>query len=228
MFRIEGLVYPYAGDVLEPDDTEAMAYRAMNERQRKIFEENLEMNLALYYPELGRFRVNIFRQRGYVGMVIRQIKVQIKTIDDLGLPQILKDIVMTKRGLVLVVGATGGKSTSLAAMIDYRNLNQRGHIISIEDPIEFVHEHKMSVITQREVADTHSFLNALKNTMRQAPDVILIGEIRDAETMEDAITFAETGILHWQPYTQIMQTRPWSVYQFFLTERHLQIHAALS
>jgi len=107
MFRIEGLVYPYAGDVLEPDDTEAMAYRAMNERQRKIFEENLEMNLALYYPELGRFRVNIFRQRGYVGMIIRQIKVQIKTIDDLGLPQILKDIVMTKRGLVLVVGATG-------------------------------------------------------------------------------------------------------------------------
>ena len=197
MFRIEGVVYPYTGDVLEPDDTEAMAYRAMNERQRKIFEETLEMNLALHYPELGRFRVNIFRQRGYVGMVIRQIKVQIKTIDDLGLPQILKDIVMTKRGLVLVVGATGsGKSTSLAAMIDYRNLNQRGHIISIEDPIEFVHEHKMSVITQREVGfDTHSFLNALKNTMRQAPDVILIGEIRDAETMEDAITFAETGHL---------------------------------
>jgi len=231
MFRIEGVVYPYAGDALEPDDTEAMAYRAMNERQRKIFEENLEMNLALYYPELGRFRVNIFRQRGYVGMVIRQIKVQIKTIDDLGLPQILKDIVMTKRGLGLVVGATGsGKSTSLAAMIDYRNLNQRGHIISIEDPIEFVHEHKMSVITQREVGfDTHSFLNALKNTMRQAPDVILIGEIRDAETMEDAITFAETvhlalATLHSNNANQAMER----ILNFFPIERHLQIYMQLS
>jgi len=231
MFRIEGIVYPYGGDVLGPDDTEAMAYRAMNERQRKIFEETLEMNLALYYPELGRFRVNIFRQRGYVGMVIRQIKLQIKTIDDLGLPQILKDIVMTKRGLVLVVGATGsGKSTSLAAMIDYRNLNQRGHIISIEDPIEFVHEHKMSVITQREVGfDTHSFLSALKNTMRQAPDVILIGEIRDAETMEDAITFAETGhlalaTLHSNNANQAMER----VLNFFPIERHLQIYMQLS
>ena len=141
--------------------------------------------------------MNIFRQRGYVGIVLRQIKIHLKTVDDLGLPPILKDIAMAKRGLVLVVGATGsGKSTTLAAMIDHRNANQRGHIITIEDPIEFVHPHKMSVVTQREVGfDTHSFYNALKNTLRQAPDVILIGEIRDTETMEDAIVFAETGHL---------------------------------
>jgi twitching motility protein PilU len=231
MFRMEGVVYPWGSDVLAPEDTEAIAYRAMNDRQRKIFEETLEMNLALYYPELGRFRVNIFRQRGYVGLVLRQIKIQIKTIDDLGLPQILKDIVLTKRGLVLVVGATGsGKSTTLAAMIDYRNLNQRGHIITIEDPIEFVHQHKMSVITQREVGfDTHSFYNALKNTVRQAPDVILIGEIRDAETMEDAITFAETGhlalaTLHSNNANQAMER----VLNFFPVERHLQIYMQLS
>jgi twitching motility protein PilU len=231
MFRMEGIVYPWGSDVLAPEDTEAIAYRAMNDRQRKIFEETLEMNLALYYPELGRFRVNIFRQRGYVGLVLRQIKIQIKTIDDLGLPQILKDIVLTKRGLVLVVGATGsGKSTTLAAMIDYRNLNQRGHIITIEDPIEFVHQHKMSVITQREVGfDTHSFYNALKNTVRQAPDVILIGEIRDAETMEDAITFAETGhlalaTLHSNNANQAMER----VLNFFPVERHLQIYMQLS
>ncbi|OPY83533.1 MAG: Twitching mobility protein [Syntrophorhabdus sp. PtaU1.Bin153] len=231
MFRIEGVVFPWGSDALSPDETEAIAYRAMNDRQRKNFDETLEMNLALYYPELGRFRVNIFRQRGYVGLVIRQIKVNIQTIDELGLPQILKDVVMTKRGLVLVVGATGsGKSTSLAAMIDYRNLNQRGHIITIEDPIEFVHQHKMSVITQREIGfDTHSFFNALKNTMRQAPDVILIGEIRDAETMEDAITFAETGhlalaTLHSNNANQAMER----ILNFFPIERHIQIYMQLS
>jgi len=231
MYRIEGVVYPYGSDVMGPEDTEAIAYLAMNDRQRKIFEESLEMNLALYYPELGRFRVNIFRQRGYMGLVIRQIKIQIRSIDELMLPQTLKDIVMTKRGLVLVVGATGsGKSTTLAAMIDYRNSNQRGHIISIEDPIEFVHQHKMSVVTQREVGfDTHSFFNALKNTMRQAPDVILIGEIRDAETMEDAITFAETGhlalaTLHSNNANQAMER----ILNFFPIERHLQIYMQLS
>jgi len=231
MFRVEGVVEPYGGEILTPEDTEKIAYSIMNDKQKKIFEEDFEMNLALYYPELGRFRVNIFRQRGNIGLVLRQIKVKIKTIDEMGLPDILKDIAMTKRGLVLVVGATGsGKSTTLAAMIDWRNSNQRGHIISIEDPIEFVHEHKMSVITQREIGfDTHSFFNALKNTLRQAPDVILIGEIRDPETMEDAVTFAETGhlclgTLHANNANQAMER----ILNFFPIERHLQIYMQLS
>jgi twitching motility protein PilU len=192
MFRIQGETQPYGDYVLTPEDTETIAASTMSEKQRKQFAEDLEMNLALYYPELGRFRVNIFRQRSNAGMVIRQIKTEIKTLDEMGLPSIMKDIMMTKRGLVLVVGATGsGKSTTLASMIHHRNLTERGHIITIEDPVEYVHEHRMSVITQREVGfDTHSFFNALKNTLRQAPDVILIGEIRDTETMEDAITLS--------------------------------------
>ena len=170
------------------------------------------MGLALFYPDLGRFRVSIFRQMGHTGVIIRQIKIQIKTVDDLGLPQILKEIVMTKRGLVLVVGATGtGKSTTLAAMIDHRNANERGHIITVEDPIEFVHHHKKSIITQREIGfDTLSFANALKYTMRQAPDVILIGEIRDTDTMDAAVGFAETGHLCLGPFMRTMRTRPWS------------------
>jgi twitching motility protein PilU len=231
MFRIEGIVLPYGETVLSGDDTAAIAAGIMNDRQRKVFEEKHEMNLALYFPELGRFRVNIFRQRGYVGVVLRQIKISLKTIDDLGLPPILKEIVMARRGLVLVVGATGsGKSTTLAAMIDHRNENQRGHIITIEDPIEFVHPHKLSVVTQREVGfDTHSFYDALKNTLRQAPDVILIGEIRDTETMEDAIVFAETGhlclgTLHSNNANQALER----ILNFFPIERHLQIHMQLS
>jgi twitching motility protein PilU len=231
MFRIEGTVLPYGETLLSGEDTAAIAAAVMNEKQRRIFEEENEMNLALYDRELGRFRVNIFRQRSYVGLVLRQIKIQIKTIDDLGLPNTLKDIVMTKRGLVLVVGATGsGKSTSLAAMIDYRNENQRGHIITIEDPIEFVHPHKKSVVTQREVGfDTHCFANALKNTLRQAPDVILIGEVRDTETMEDAIAFAETGhlalgTLHANNANQALER----ILNFFPIERHLQIYMQLS
>ena len=159
MFRIEGAVEPYGERILAGADTVAVAEAIMNEKQRKIFAEEHEMNLALHYDDLGRFRVNIFRQRGQVGLVLRQIKIRIKTIDEMGLPRTLKDIVMSKRGLVLVVGATGsGKSTSLAAMIDHRNANQQGHIITIEDPIEFVHPHKKSVVTQREVGfDTNSF-----------------------------------------------------------------------
>ena len=231
MFRIEGKVGPYAGEALTRDETEAIAAGIMNERQKKIYEEELEMNLALYYPDMGRFRVNIFRQRSFTGLVIRQIKIRIQTVDELGLPNIMKDIVMTKRGLVLVVGATGsGKSTSLAAMLDHRNSTESGHIITIEDPIEFVHPHKMSVVTQREVGfDTHSFANALKNMLRQAPDVILIGEIRDAETMEHAITFAETGhlalaTLHSNNANQAMER----ILNFFPIERHLQIYMQLS
>ncbi len=231
MFRIEGIIDPHGETQLTQTDTENIAYGIMNEKQKQKFDDDLEMNLALSYPKLGRFRVNIFRQRGSVGLVIRQIKLIIKTVDEMGLPNILKDIVMTKRGLVLVVGATGsGKSTSLAAMIDYRNTHERGHIISIEDPVEFVHQHKMSVITQREVGfDTHSFFNALKNTLRQAPDVIIIGEIRDTETMEDAITFAETGhlalgTLHANNANQALER----IMNFFPIERHLQIYMQLS
>ncbi|MBP1731904.1 MAG: pilU [Deltaproteobacteria bacterium] len=233
MFRIEGIVNRYEGEaeVLTGEDTQEVAYGIMNERQKRRFEEEFEMGLALFYPDLGRFRVSIFRQMGHIGVIIRQIKIQIKTIDDLGLPQILKDIVMTKRGLVLLVGATGtGKSTTLAAMIDHRNENERGHIISVEDPIEFVHHHKKSIITQREIGfDTLSFANALKYTMRQAPDVILIGEIRDTETMEAAVGFAETGhlclgTLHANNANQALER----IMNFFPAEQHSQIFMQLS
>ncbi len=231
MFRIQGATQPYDEPVLTPEDTERLAVSTMNEKQRDIFAKEFEMNLALYYPDLGRFRVNIFRQRGYAGMVIRQIKTEIKSIDEMGMPQIFKDIIMSKRGLVLLVGGTGsGKSTTLASMIDYRNSNQRGHIITIEDPVEYVHPHKLSVVTQREVGfDTHSFAAALKNTLRQAPDVILIGEIRDTETMEDAITFAETGhlalgTLHANNANQAIER----IINFFPIERHIQIYMQLS
>jgi len=231
-FRVEGIVSPYRDAApLTPNDTENIARSIMTKRQKKKFEEDMEMNLALYSPKYGRFRVNIFRQKSFVGVIIRQIKLHIKTIDDWGLPNIMKDITMTKRGLVLVVGATGsGKSTTLAALIDYRNSNEYGHIISVEDPIEFVHEHKKSLITQREIGfDTHNYANALKNTLRQAPDVILIGEIRDAETMEDAITFAETGhlclaTLHANNANQAFER----ILNFFPIERHLQMYMQLS
>jgi len=231
MYRTEGITERWGDQELTFDDTKDLAYETMSDRQIAEFEVSKEMNLALYYPELGRFRVNIFYQRGNVGMVIRQIKLEIKTIDDLKLPSILKEIIMTKRGLVLVVGATGsGKSTTLAAMIEHRNANSPGHIISIEDPIEFVHPHKKSVITQREVGfDTHSFGDALRNTLRQAPDVILIGEIRDVETMEAAITFAETGhlclgTLHANNANQAIER----VINFFPIERHPQVYLLLS
>ena len=231
IYRKEGINTSFGSKNLTTDDTRLLAEKCMSEKQRKVFYEKMEMNLALYYPELGRFRVNIFFQQRNIGIVIRQIKISIKTIDDLSLPQIFKDIAMTKRGLALVVGATGsGKSTTLAAMIDYRNTNSSGHIITVEDPIEFVHQHKKSVITQREVGiDTLSFNDALKNTLRQAPDVILVGEIRDTETMESAITFAETGhlclgTLHANNANQAIER----VINFFQSERHEQIYLLLS
>jgi twitching motility protein PilU len=233
MFRTEGIVDRFTGgaDVLTPEDTQEVAYSIMNERQKRRFEEEFEMGLALFYPDLGRFRVSIFRQMGHTGVILRQIKIQIRTVDDLGLPEILKEIVMTKRGLVLVVGATGtGKSTTLAAMLDHRNTNERGHIITVEDPIEFVHHHKKSIITQREIGfDTLSFANALKYTMRQAPDVILIGEIRDTDTMDAAVGFAETGhlclgTLHANNANQALER----VMNFFPAERHAQIFMQLS
>src|ERR1044071_832454 len=197
MYRIDGKIRAVGDDPFTPQDLVDLADSMMNEKQRKDFGETLEMNMAMSLPGVARFRVNIFRQRGSVGMVIRRIKAEVMSLDEMGLPSILKEIAMTKRGLVLVVGATGsGKSTTLAAMIDHRNSSEAGHIITVEDPIEFVHPHKKSIVTQREIGfDTQSYAAALKNTLRQAPDVILIGEIRDAETMEAAITFAETGHL---------------------------------
>jgi twitching motility protein PilU len=231
MYRIEGIVQPIGESVFKPADLETLAQSILNERQWREFNEKLEMNLALSYSGLSRFRVNVFRQRGSVGLVVRKINVEIATLEQLGLPSILKDIAMTKRGLVLVVGATGsGKSTSLAAMIDYRNNNAPGHIISIEDPIEFVHRHKQAIVNQREVGfDTHSFQDALKNALRQAPDVIFIGEIRDRDTMEAAITFADTGhlclaTLHSTNANQAFER----IINFFPESRHAQIFLQLS
>jgi len=231
MFRTEGITRPYGNEKVTPAQGEEIAASIMTEKQKIKFAESMEMNLALYYPELGRFRVNIFRQKGYTAIVIRQIKMEISTIDDLGLPPILKDISMCKRGLVLVVGRTGtGKSTTLAAMIDYRNENSTGHIITIEDPIEFIHSHNQMIVSQRELGlDTLSFSNALKNAMRAAPDVILVGEIRDTETMEAGITFAETGhlvlaTLHSNNANQAMER----ILNFFPHERHEQILLQLS
>lgn len=231
MYRINGVVRPAGNRCLSMTDTEALATSIMSDKQQREFTECNEANLALYYPSMGRFRVNVFRQRGCVGVVIRQIKANIQGLDDLQLPQILKEISMTKRGLVLVVGATGsGKSTTLAAMIDYRNSSSAGHIVSVEDPIEFVHVHKKSIVTQREIGmDTVNYATALKNALRQAPDVILIGEIRDLETMEAAITFAETGhlciaTLHSNNANQALER----VMNFFPPERHQQIYLQLS
>ncbi len=231
VYRIHGVTQHTNAPPFTNEQLEALALALMRGQQRSEFEEKMEMNLALYYKELGRFRVNIFRQKGNVGLVFRLIKAQIQTIEELQLPPIIKDIAMTKRGLVLVVGATGsGKSTTLAAMIDHRNTTAPGHIVTVEDPIEFVHQHKKCIITQREVGfDTHSFQNALKNTLRQAPDVILIGEIRDTETMEAAITFAETGhlclgTLHSNNANQAIER----IMNFFPVERHAQIYLQLS
>ena len=231
MYRIEGIVQPIGDTAFTPEDLETLARSIMTEQQQREFAEQREMNLALSYVGLSRFRVNLFRQQSYVGIVVRKINVEIASLDELGLPSILKDIIMTKRGLVLVVGATGsGKSTTLAAMIDHRNSSRPGHIISVEDPIEFVHRHKQSIVNQREVGfDTHSFQDALKNAMRQAPDVILIGEIRDSETMEAAITFADTGhlclaTLHSTNANQAFER----IINFFPEPRHAQIFLQLS
>ena len=195
--KIEGKLYPLGNTGLPSGMVKKIAYSLMDEGQVPQFERELELNMAIALPDAGRFRVNVFKQRGEVGMVIRAIRSVIPSIEELNLPQVLKDIIMTPRGLVLLVGSTGsGKSTTLAAMIDHRNSNNTGHILTIEDPIEFLHKHKRSIVNQREVGlDTHAFHNALKNAMREAPDVILIGEILDATTMEAAIAFAETGHL---------------------------------
>ena len=231
MYRIEGITQPLGNQPLTPDMLRGLADSFMSQTEKLEFGEKLEMTLALAYEDLGRFRVNVFRQRGNVGIVIRQIKAEILTIDQLGLPSILKSIAMSKRGLALVVGGTGsGKSTTLAAMIDQRNVHSPGHIISIEDPIEFVHSHKKSIVNQREIGlDTHSFKEALRNAMRQAPDVIVVGEIRDPETMEAAITFADTGhlclgTLHSTNADQSFER----ILNFFNENRHPQILMQLS
>ena len=195
--KVEGKLYPLGNTGLPGGMVKKIAYSLMDEGQVPAFERDLELNIAIAVKEAGRFRVNVFKQRGEVGMVIRAIKSEIPTFDMLKLPKVLSDLIMEPRGLILVVGATGsGKSTSLAAMIDHRNSNSSGHILTIEDPIEFLHRHKKSIVNQREVGlDTRSYHEALKNAMREAPDVILIGEIRDEETMEAAIAFSETGHL---------------------------------
>ncbi len=229
--KVYGKLTPMSSQPLPPGAVKQIAYQIMTPEQIKEFEANQEMNLAIADPEIGRFRVNIFQQRGQIALVARNIKTVIPSWQSLGLPEILTKLIMQKRGLILFVGGTGsGKSTSLAALIDYRNTNSDGHIITIEDPVEFVHEHKKSLINQREVGvDTHSYEDALKNTLRQAPDVILIGEIRSQETMEHALAFAETGhlclsTLHANNANQALDR----IINFFPEERHKQLFMDLS
>jgi twitching motility protein PilU len=229
--KIDGRMTPATTQPLSPQHTQELARAIMNDKQAAEFEATKECNFAISPASIGRFRVNAFVQQGRVGIILRTINVQIPEMDDLKLPAVLKDVSMTKRGLVLFVGGTGsGKSTSLAAMIGYRNQNSFGHIITIEDPVEYVHEHRNCVITQREVGvDTDSWEVALKNTLRQAPDVILIGEIRDREVMEHAIAFAETGhlamgTLHANNANQAIDR----IINFFPEERRPQLLMDLS
>jgi twitching motility protein PilU len=229
--KVDGKVTKVSPQPLTGAHTLALARSIMNDKQAAEFERTKECNFAISPPGIGRFRVNAFVQQGKVGMVLRVIPQVLPTIDGLGVPQVLKEVVMAKRGLVVLVGATGsGKSTTLAAMIDWRNENSQGHIITIEDPVEFVHPHKNCVVTQREVGlDTDSWEAALKNTLRQAPDVILMGEVRDRETMEHAIAFAETGhlcmcTLHANSANQALDR----VINFFPEERRAQLLMDLS
>lgn len=229
--KFQGQLKPIDSEILRPGEIKQIAYEIMDHTQQAEFEQELEMNLAISVSGYGRFRINIFVQRNEVGIVARNIVADIPQWQDLRLPAILPEVIMRKRGLVLFVGATGsGKSTSLAALIDYRNSNSSGHIVTIEDPVEYVHNHKKSIVNQREVGvDTRSWHNALKNTLRQAPDVILIGEIRDRETMEHAIAFAETGhlcisTLHANNANQALDR----IINFFPEERRQQLLLDLS
>lgn len=229
--KAHGKLLPMTDKILPPGASKQIAYSMMNEEQIADFEKSPEMNLALFEEGIGRFRVNIFQQRNEVGIVARHIVSDIPNFKDLGLPEILTTLMMNKNGLILFVGGTGsGKSTSLASLIDYRNTNSDGHIITIEDPVEFVHNHKKSIINQREVGvDTISYEEALKNTLRQAPDVILIGEIRTQETMEHALAFAETGhlclsTLHANNANQALDR----IINFFPEERHKQLYLDMS
>lgn len=224
--KFEGELIPLIEACLKPGEVNNIAYQIMDSEQAVEFEQTLEMNLAISLSGVGRFRINIFKQRNEVSIVARNIRLDIPKFADLRLPEVLKEVIMMKRGLALFVGGTGsGKSTSLAALIDHRNENSSGHIITIEDPVEYVHRHKKSIINQREVGvDTRSFHAALKNTLRQAPDVILIGEIRDKETMEHALSFAETGhlvisTLHANNANQAIDR----IINFFSEDRRIQL-----
>ncbi len=229
--KVDGKVTPVSKQPLTPDNAKALTYCIMNDRQLKEYESTKECNFAIAPPGVGRFRCNSFIQQGYPGLVMRTITTEIPTLDGLGLPEVLKDICMTKNGLVVLVGGTGsGKSTSLAAMVDYRNQNSHGHIVTIEDPIEYVHPHKNCIMMQREVGvDTADWGIALKNSLRQAPDVILLGEIRDRQTMEFGLQFAETGhlalaTLHANNANQALDR----IINFFSEERRLQLLMDLS
>ena len=229
--KVDGEMTKLSPDQLSPEHTAALVRAVMSERQLSEFETTKECNFAISHAGVGRFRVNAFVQRGSAGMVLRQIPGTVPSLDGLAMPQVLKDVVMAKRGLCILVGATGsGKSTTLAAMVDWRNEKSRGHIITVEDPIEFVHWHKNCMVTQREVGlDTDSWETALKNTLRQAPDVILMGEIRDRKTMEHAVAFAETGhlclaTLHANNANQALDR----VINFFPEERRSQLLMDLS
>jgi len=229
--KVDGTIHKATDTPLSADQSAMMVRSIMNDKQIKEFDATKECNFAIAPQGIGRFRVSAFIQQGYVGAVLRTITTEIPTLEELELPPILKDVVMNKRGIVMVVGGTGsGKSTTLAAMIGHRNENSRGHIVSIEDPVEYVHPHKGCVITQREVGiDTESWHNALRNTLRQAPDVILIGEVRDRETMEYAIQFAETGhlclaTLHANSANQALDR----IINFFPEERRQQLLMDLS
>ncbi len=229
--KLHGQMVPLMKGALSPEQARETVLGIMNDEQREEFLSQKECNFAINSRGIGRFRVSAFYQRNLCGMVLRRIETNIPSVDDLKLPPVIKDLAMTKRGLIIFVGATGtGKSTSLASMIGYRNENSKGHIITIEDPIEFVHQHRGCIVTQREVGvDTESFEVALKNTLRQAPDVILIGEVRTQETMEHALTFAETGhlclcTLHANNANQALDR----ILNFFPPERHQQVFMDLS
>ena len=229
--KIEGITSAIDDQVLPAGSVKKIAYAIISEEQQHQFEENLELDFAASIKQIGRSRINVFRERGDVAMVVRYIKSSIPGIEELNLPASLKEMVMEPRGLLLIVGTTGsGKSTTLASMIDYRNENQSGHILTIEDPIEFVHSHKKSIVNQREVGiDTLSYGNALKRAMREAPDVILIGEIRDRETMEHAIGYADTGhlclsTLHATNANQALER----IINFFPESAHEQLYLDLS
>jgi twitching motility protein PilU len=229
--KVDGKISPVTKQALTPDESRSFAYGIMNEDQRRSFEAHNECNFAIHPKKVGRFRVNVFVQQGMVGMVLRTIETRIPKFEELNLPPVLSEIAMVQRGLVLFVGGTGtGKSTSLAALIGYRNENSFGHIITIEDPIEYIHEHRNCVVTQREVGvDTETFESGLVNAMRQAPDVILIGEIRTRDTMEKAIIFSETGhlclaTLHANNTYQALER----ILNFFPEERHNQLYLDLS
>jgi twitching motility protein PilU len=229
--KLDGKMTPVASHPLTPQHTAELTRAMMNDKQAQAFEATKECNFAINPGGIGRFRVNAFVQQARIGMVLRTITTAIPKFEELNLPAVLKDICMTKRGLIVMIGATGsGKSTSLAAMVGYRNENSYGHIVTIEDPVEFTHEHKNCVVTQREVGvDTENWFSALKNTLRQAPDVILIGEIRDRETMDYAIAFAETGhlcmaTLHANSSNQALDR----IINFFPADRRAQLLMDLS